>query len=495
MNAAPTLHALASHYAADAAPVRPSLCNLEAEQNVLGSLLYINDKLDDVSGLLEPESFSEPFHQRLFDVIRETIRAGRRADPTTVLERVKVDPAFSEFGGLGYLVTLVDHCSAPAAGSHAAIIADLATRRALVAAAEGAAHDAGDPDRDGQALIAELEGRLADIASVGAQDAWLEAGSIVADAVANAKARDGAIIYTWGIDDLDEMTGGLNAGESVIVAGRPGMMKTGVAVRIALANAALGLGTSLISLEMSANPIGLRMACADAHDRLAPTYSGKPGPDGNAWYLSAAKGQLTADQWDRLQAAQDRIARLPLLVDVRAGLTVSRIEAAVRRAHRNWRRNGVKPGPVIVDHLGIVRAERDRKGSKHAETADVSRALAEMAKRLGVPVVALCQLNRGVEGRDDKRPTLSDLRQAGEIEEDARAVVMLYRPAYYLRPPLDEGSEGPAERAERESKLAKAKGRLTLLVEKNSHGATGQVEAWCAPETSAVGNLQIGERS
>lgn len=476
-------------------PDRPSLKNLPAEQNVLGSLLYLNDRLDDFAGLLEPESFSEPFHQRLYAVAVGMVRAGLRADPTTVIEKLKTDPALNEFGGLRYLADLVDKAAPHAAQAHAGVIADLATRRALVGAATAAACDAGDPDRDGQSLIADLETQLAEIASLGATDEWLDAGALVANAVANAKARDGAIRYTWGIDDLDNETGGLNAGESVVVAGRPGMMKTGVAVRIALANAARGLGTSLISLEMSADPIGLRMACATAHDRADPTFSGKPGPDGNPWYLSAAKGTLTPVQWEKLNAAQAVISRLPVLVDVRAGLTVARIEAAVRRAHRKWKRQGIKPGPVIVDHLGIVRPDKDRKGAKHAEVADVSRALAEMAKRLKVPVVALCQLNRGVEGRDDKRPTLSDLRQAGEIEEDARAVVMLYRPAYYLRPPLDPSSEGPAERAEREAKLSKAQGRLSLLLEKNSHGPTGCVDAWCSPETSAVGNLIPGGRN
>lgn len=471
---------------------RPPLRNLDAEQNVIGSLLYVNDRLDDVAGLLEPESFSEPFHQRLYAVIRDMIRAGRRADPTTVIEKVKADPACEDFGGLKYLAELLDHAVPHAVRAHAEVVSDLSIRRALVDAALEAVQEATDPDRDGQALVADLEARLADVASVGAQDEWLEAGGMVANAIANAKARDGAIRYTWGIDDLDAETGGLNAGESVIVAGRPGMMKTGVAVRIALANAEQGLGTALISLEMGADPIGLRMACASAHDRLAPTFSGKPGPDGNVWYLDASKGDLPPEKWAKLAAAEARISRLPLKVEVRPGLTIARIEAAVRRLHRKWKKQGIEPGPVIVDHLGIVRPDKDRKGAKHAEVADVSRGLAEMAKRLGVPVVALCQLNRGVEGRDDKRPTLSDLRQAGEIEEDARAVVFLYRPAYYLREPL--GIETAEQAAEREAKLMKAKGQLFLLVEKNSHGATCQIEAWCDPATSAVGNRLIGER-
>lgn len=471
-----------------AAMGRTALKNLEAEQNVLGSILYENAALDDVGGVLTPDTFSEPYHARLYEVVRDLVRSGRRADPTTAWEKLKADPAGKEFGGFRYLADLVDHASPLALRDHAAIIADLSQRRALVDAAHVVMQEVANPGADAQAQIAALEARLAEIADTGAADAWKAAGDIVGAAIQHARDRDGAIIYTWGLDDLDEMTGGLNAGETAIIAGRPGMMKTGVGIRVALSNAARGLGTAVFSLEMSDNPMGLRMACATAHDRLDPVYSGVPGADGNPWYISAAKGRLSPRQWERLDAARRDIAAMPLLVDTRAGLTVSAIEAATRRAHRKWRRMGVKPGPVVVDHLGLVRPEKDRKGAKHAEVADVSRGLAEMAKRLGVPVVALCQLNRGVEGRDDKRPSLSDLRQAGEIEEDARAVVMLYRPAYYLRPPLDGKTEGVAEAAQRDA----AKGQLVLLVEKNSHGATGQVEAFCDPATSLVDNKRIG---
>lgn len=476
-------------------PTRPPLLNLEAEQNLLGSLMFSNELLDDLSGLIEPESFSEPFHQRLFAALAAAIRGGRLADPTTMQDQFLQDPAFSEFGGRHYLCDLLDRCSVIAARDHARVIADLATRRALVEAAGYAIQTAAEADADGHAHVAALEGALAEIASRGAQDEWIAGGDAVAQAVARARARDGSIAFTWGVDELDAQTGGLNAGESVILAGRPGAMKSGVGVRVALANAFNGLGTTLISLEMSADALGLRMACATAHDRREPVYSGQPMEGGNPWYISASKGCLSPAQWSRLDDAQRQIAALPLMIDARPSLTISRIEASVRRAHRKWKKQGVKPGPVVVDHLGIVRPEKARNGNRTAEVADVSRGLAEMAKRLGVPVVALCQLNRGVEGRDDKRPTLSDLRQAGELEEDARAVVMIYRPAYYLRPPADVSKENPAARAEREAELMKCKNQLFLMLEKNSHGPTGAIEAWCDPATSAVGNRLIGEDS
>lgn len=470
----------------------PPLFNLDAEHSVLGCILYDNDCLDDVAGRLQPESFWEPVHQRVFEKASDLIRQGRRVDPTTLIEHFREDPALQRLGGVRYFADLVDHANGWALRPHAEVIADLATKRALVALADEVKQTVADPERDGQAMIAEMEGSLANLADVGADDEWLEAGACVAGAIDRAKERNGAIRYTWGIAELDELTGGLNAGESVIIAGRPGSMKTGVGIQIALANARMGLGTCLVSLEMSGDPMGLRMACAVAHDRTAPRYSAMPDADPNPWYLSASKGKLTDAQWARLAAAQAEIAALPLKLDVRAGRSISQIESAVRRSHRRWKKHGVQPGPVVVDHLGIVRPEKSRQGSKHAEVADVSRGLAEMAKRLGVPVVALCQLNRGVEGRDDKRPVMSDLRQAGEIEEDARAVVMIYRPAYYLRPPLDPSTEGAAEAAEREAKLARVRNQLLLLVEKNSHGPTGQVEAWCDPRTSAVGDRLMG---
>lgn len=204
--------------------------------------LFANDLLDDLSGLLEPESFSEPLHQRLYEATAEVIRAGRLADPTTVQGQLRQDSAFAQFGGVRYLFDLLDRCSVPAARDHARVIADLATRRALVDAAGLAIQEAGNPAEDGQAHIAALEASLSEIANKGAVDEWIDGGVAVAQAVAKARARDGSILFTWGIEDLDAMTGGLNAGESVIVAGRPGMMKSGVGVHIALANARKGLG-------------------------------------------------------------------------------------------------------------------------------------------------------------------------------------------------------------------------------------------------------------
>ena len=197
-----------------------------------------------------------------------------------------------------------------------------------------------------------------------------------------------------------------------------------------------------------------------------------------------AKGEASPADLAAIRQSRDRIAAAPLRLDCRPGLTVARIEQAARRQFREWRRQGVEPGPIFVDHLGLVSPERDRKGSRHAETADVSRDLAELAKRLDVPVIALCQLNREVEGREDKRPQLSDLRQAGELEQDARMVILLLRPAYYFREPTRK--ESFEEKAERMAREAGEANLLRLIVAKNSNGPTGEVEAFVDVSRSAL---------
>jgi replicative DNA helicase len=235
------------------------------------------------------------------------------------------------------------------------------------------------------------------------------------------------------------------------------------------------------SLEMTKAALAMRVACDVTYDRGAPVYAGQPS---SPTFNAAMKGELEPHQWRQIDEASDIIDGWPLVIDDRSGLNMAQIEAAARRQHRRWERQGIKPGPVIIDHLGKVRPMTDRKGSKHAEVADVSADAQSMAKRLGVPVLALVQLNRGVEGRDDKRPQLSDLRQAGELEEDARQVIFLFRPEYYVRDGApDESFE---ERTKRVEKLDQCRNQLLWLVEKNSHGPRGQVQTFCEIACSAI---------
>lgn len=463
--------------------------NLEAEHAVLGALLFDpHAAWAGIEDTLSASDFYEPLHRELFEAVVASIRAGQTPDVAALARRFAGSRAFRELGAGGYLVDLVDAADLRRVTPCALEVAETSLRRSIVhVCAEASQAALEDGDVEAVTQVFALERAIAQLSARGPSRAeWSSAGSVVEEAIARSRARSGSETeFPTGLRDVDALLGGFNAGELSILAARPGMGKTTAATAIAKANAAAGRGTLYFSLEMGSVPIGLRLACDVAFERGGVRNS--IGPNiGSPTYDRARRNELPDAQWERLEHAQREIVAWPLLLDTRPGLTVSTMEACARRAFREWERKGIEPGPVIVDHLGKVRAEKDRKGSRHAEVADVSAGLAEMAKRLHAPVIALCQLNRGVEGREDKRPVLSDLRQAGEIEEDARQVVFFYRPEYYLRAPDDPLSETAAERAERETKLARARNRLVWIVAKNSHGPLGQVETYCEIACSAI---------
>jgi replicative DNA helicase len=460
---------------------------IEAEQALLGALLFDVAAWESVQDISRAEHFREPFHARLFQAIAESYGGGRAVDMRLLAPRFTDDPAFQELGGLRYLADLIDRAPPPAnAPDYARLLATNHGCRDLAAIGRDLAAAAIEPGAEIVDLIAEAERALSVVADgTPLQEQFTDAADVIAGAIQSAMARDGHMDAITGLADVDELTGGFSNGEVTIVGGRPGMAKSLVASQIAKANAARGKGVAVFSQEMGSEPLGLRLACDLAYVRGATRYLGRSD---NPTFDAARKGRLTPPQWEALAATVDRARKFPLLFDVRPALTVGQMEAAARRAHRRWKRQGIEPGPVVIDHLGIVRATNDRKGNRHAEVADISRDLAIMAKRLGVPVVVLCQLNRAVETQrgEDKRPQLSDLRQAGEIEEDARCVIFLLRPAYYFRPPDDPSAETPDERIARETKLDRVRDQLLWIVAKNNNGQLGQVDTFIDVACAAI---------
>jgi replicative DNA helicase len=465
------------------------VANIEAEQALLGAVLFDNAALELAGDVVKADHFYEPFHQRLFAALEEVIRSGARAEPILMMERFRRDPGFEELGGLRYLADLVDRAPPAAnAADYAQAVAELGARRDLAKLAhEIHAEALADPEGLGGGLLQKAERSIAELANRGpARHQWKPGARVIREAIASARSRGGRIDFPTGLASVDMLLGGFAAGELSIIAGRPGMGKSVVATTVARANAAVGRATLLFSQEMADEPLGLRLACDVAYERQAVQYSGYGGQGLNPTYDGARKGLLSPEQWARLEEAAEVVQRWPLHFDTRPGLTVSHMEACALRAFRHWERQGIERGPVVIDHLGIVKPERDRGGSKPAETGDISRALAAMAKRLGVPVVCLCQINRQSEGRQDKRPELSDLRWSGDIEADARQVVLLYRPEYHYRPPLDPNEEDPTERAEREVKLGRMRNRLFWIIAKANNGPTGMVETFCDIACSAA---------
>jgi replicative DNA helicase len=449
---------------------------LDSEHALLGAAMYDPQACADVLDRVKPEHFAEPTHGLIWGELRK----GGVTDPVLLASKLASVEAFETLGGLGFLADLVDRAVTHTAPAHAEAVLDAVLRRRLRDLAAATVADAESKPGEGEALIVQMERAASDIArdSTGT-DKWRPAWEITAGAVQRARERKGRIDLPTGLADLDRLTGGFRRGELAIVAGRPSMGKSTAALALARSLAASGKGVAFFSMEMPDVALGLRMACDVAYDRFAP-------PQFRISYFDADRGDLMNDQWRELNGASKKMEAWPLLFDVRPGLTTSQMEACARRAFRRWEADGIERGAVIVDHLTIARPDQDRKGNKVAEVGDISRGLAEMAKRLDVPVIGLCQLSRDVEKRDgkDRRPNLSDLRWSGEIEQDARLVMFLYRPEYYVRKPED-ATDISAE-AEWRTKLEKTRHKLFWLVEKNNNGPTGEVETFCDIACSAI---------
>lgn len=449
----------------------------DAQFAVLGAAMFEPECIPDLP--LRPEHFLEPTCGRIWEAVTDLAANGRGTDPVVVHHALKADPGLASLGGMGFLVDLLDHAPPASKAPHfAAVVLDQFQRHRV----EALAHDTGARIKCGDQtseVIAELEQGLSDLARDGPdKGAWQSVSSVVSQAVDRAKTSTGMGGLSTGLRDLDDVSGGLRKGQMIILGGRPGMAKSSAALNIARAVSQQGRGVAFFSMEMPDHDLGLRVACDIAHD---PFWARSPH------YFTAEKGRLDTDQWAALDEAVKAAGTLPIAFDARPGLTVPQMLSATRRRFREWERQGVEPGLVVVDHLLLARADRERQGNKVAETGDVSRGLAEMAKILDVPVLALCQLNRAVEGRGtDRRPSLADLKWSGDLEADARLVMFLYRPEYYVRKPED-ANDPAAEIAYRE-KLERVKHKLFWLVEKNNNGPTGEVETYCNIAASAIRN-------
>lgn len=464
--------------------IAPGLYTPEAELAIIAAALCAPSEAAEVGERLAPQHFGEPVLSSIWEAQSRLLRAGRACSPPMIADAIGANEAFLEWGGVERLYDLTEVGTAHGLQDHAALVMDRAGKRALRALVTDVAGKLADSAAgDFTALVAELERRAGELAVRGGNaDHFISAGDMVRRAIDYAKNRAGRIKYPFGVEDVDRFTNGMNAGEVTLLGARTGMGKTVGAMTVARAAAGARLGVCVYSLEMTTQHLGMRLACDIAYRRSAVAFSGITT---NPTLDKALKDDLTPGQWEMLEEAQRIAANLPLYTDERSNLTMGQIEACTRRQHRRWAQVGIEPGPVIIDHLGKVKPSKDRRGNRTAEIADISNDCMQLAKGLGVPVLGLVQLNRQVEGRgEDKQPVLSDLRQAGELEEDARQVIFLYRPEYYLR----EGPPGESFEAEsaRREKLRKVEKQLFWIVEKNSHGPRGRVQTFCEIGCSAI---------
>jgi replicative DNA helicase len=407
----------------------PKPYDLTSEQQLLGALLVDNGAAEALLAFLLPEHFAEPLHQRIYDAIVRAVKAGEAASPFTLKAQFACDFGMRGVGGPQYLVelaALARECVDVAAWGRA--LYGLSFRRTLIAAAREIQDIAFTAGVDADAgKIADVAERLLSAATESASSAGIEKfrsiGGLACEVTAALGRGEAKRGVSFGLGALDDLTGGAHAKELIIVGARPGMGKTAFAGHLALAAAQGGHAVAFFSMEMAASAVTLRLIAARAFAQGRGVA-----------YDAARRGALASDQMEALFAAEASLSSLPLYVHEGRTLTPSGLLLAARRVKKRMRDTATPLGLVIVDHLQKIRPERDCRGNKVAEMTEISDALQKMAGTLDVPVVALSQLNRAVEGRGgERRPELSDLRESGAIEQDADVVLLLYREAYYVK--------------------------------------------------------------
>lgn len=452
------------------APAYPAcLVVVETEATLLGGLMMDNGWIDRVADRLRAEDFFEPLHGRIYSAMLECASTGRPANPVILRPLFVDDPAMQDLGGPGYLAQLT---GSPAAllglSAFADQIADTARRRRVYDALQASLADLAVPDNLNQPVESVVEGvdnALSGVLTASSKNPQsrslvkaIDTSLRLIDDEASGVAVPGVRLEDF--EDFNRLTGNLRRGEVLILAGRPGMGKTAVALRAALCSAAAGNGTAYLSLEMVADEL-TRRALAD----LVFEWGQNPT------YEQIREAKLNPFERQKLQEARDRIADWPLEILDPPSLKIGRLIREIRRVQRKFAAKGKKLDVVVLDYLGLIKPDRD-SGSRYNDVALISRTLKEIAKACNVALVVLAQLNRKVEEREDKRPHLHDLRDAGDIEQDADTVMFVYRDEYYLT--QSEPPVGDKRRADWEVSLQAARDRLELITAKRRGGKIGR---------------------
>jgi replicative DNA helicase len=461
-----------------AATFRSAPHNIEAEQALLGAILVNNEAFYRVSDFLEPRHFFEPIHQKIYELSRDLIRAGKIATPVTL--KTFLD-ANVDIGGITvsqYLARLAAEATTIInAEDYGRTIYDLAVRRQLIIVGEEMVNVAFDApvDLSPRDQIEEAERRLYELAETGRYDGGFQrfanALTTAVDMAAKAFQRDGKLSgIATGLDDLDRIMGGLQQSDLLILAGRPGMGKTALATNIAYNVAKAWRGevradghtetanggiVGFFSLEMSAEQLATR---------IIAEQTGIPSNQ-------IRRGGITEADFEKIKDHSIELQGLPLYVDETGGLSIAQLAA---RARRLKRQRGLDL--MVIDYLQLLQGSTRRSSENRVqEITEITTKLKALAKELNVPILALSQLSRQVESRDDKRPQLSDLRESGSIEQDADVVMFVYREEYYhlMRKPLESNREKFAEWLAESDQVH---GKAEIILGKQRHGPTGTVE-------------------
>jgi replicative DNA helicase len=451
--------------------------NFEAEQALLGAILINNEAYSRVSDFLSPEHFFDPVNGRIFEATTKLIERHQVANPVTLKNLFEGDAALSDVGGAKYLARLAASAvTIVNAGDYGRAIFDLHLRRRLIDLSDSMRADAENADVDSTAIlqIEIAEQHLFDLATTGEYEGGFRSFTdVLTAAIEMAEAaykKDGQLTGTGiGFKDMDKMLGGLQPSDLVILAGRPSMGKTALATNMAYNAARMcrfdidaggqkkvadGAVVGFFSLEMSAEQLATRIL-AEA--------SGVPSD-------RIRKGELSNDEFQRVVEANQELSRIPFFIDDTPALSVSQLRTRARRLKRQHALS-----MIVVDYLQLLRPSSAKGGENRVqEISEITRSLKALAKELNVPVLALSQLSRAVENRDDKRPQLADLRESGSIEQDADVVMFIYRQEYYLA--RGEPELGTEEHEKWQMKMEEVHNLAEVIVGKQRHGPTGTVK-------------------
>ncbi|MPY70839.1 MAG: replicative DNA helicase [Alphaproteobacteria bacterium] len=462
----------------------------EAEQALLGAILVNNRAYEHVSDFLRPEHFADALHGRIFDAIAKQIGRGQEAKPPTLQFYFERDEGLAELGGAKYLVRLAASVvTVINARDYGRTIHDLYLRRQLIALGEDTVNEAyaADVEEDATSQIEQAEQRLYDLATSGDYSGgFRDFISVSIEAINIAEAaykRDGQLVgVSTGLTDIDKLTGGMHPSDLIILAGRPSMGKTALATNIAFHAAKNyrterdehgndvpvgGAVVGFFSLEMSSEQLAARIIAEESgvsSDRIR-------------------RGDLAQSDFDRIVRTTQDIQEAKLYIDDTPALSVSALRT---RARRLQRQHGL--GLIVVDYLQLLSSSStSRQDNRVQEISEITRGLKTLAKELNVPVIALSQLSRQVEQREDKRPQLADLRESGSIEQDADVVMFIFREEYYVA--RREPREGTPEHAAWQQEMEQVHNLAEVIIGKQRHGPTGNVKLQFNSMLTKFGNL------
>ena len=442
--------------------------NIEAEQAVIASILVSNDIYDEISPILNPQKFFDPIHVKLYETIERLISKGLLANPITLKNHFENNEGLKELGGQEYLIKITKFStSVKQAIDYANIVQEMHVRRELIKISQSVLDEAStnaDVSTSGVEIIQNAEKSLFDLAERGHfNQSFIKFESALKQTIEMAKSAyqndEGIVGVPTGLTDLDARLGGMHKQDLIIIAGRPSMGKTALATNIAF-HAAKNIekkGTkstvAFFSLEMSSEQLSTRILSEQSKIRSN----------------DIRRGKVSEKEFEQFIETSKNIFELPLYIDETPAVTIATISNRSRRIKRLF---GLEL--IVIDYIQLMKSSRKMEFNRVQEISEITQGLKALAKELNVPVLALSQLSRQVEHRDDKKPQLADLRESGSIEQDADVVMFIFREAYYLE--RKEPTLGSIEHAEWQQKMNEISSLADIMISKQRHGPTGNVK-------------------